>query len=202
MKNSTNHLFAGLLLTALFSACSRPVAYFQPQQREQFTQSSVTVAPQVKPADAVTPVVVVTAAEAAPSSARPQIVQTEVALQQIDALVRNDKSLSADKTVQKRLNRVRTLLTSTKVTLTPSATTTPRKASLMERFMLKKMDRKINRQLAPSNPNKPMASTGILAAGAVAVLVGLLILLLGGSGTLGVILLLAGAIVLLVGLLA
>jgi hypothetical protein len=73
----------------------------------------------------------------------------------------------------------------------------------MERLVLKKINKKINHQLAPQNPNKPMVNAGVLATGAVLVIVGLLLVLLtsGTASTLGIIVLLAGAVLLLVGLL-
>ncbi|RYC71367.1 hypothetical protein [Spirosoma sordidisoli] len=201
MNTLTQRLLVGLMLTIFFASCSRPVAYFQKSPRESFAKTPAVQAPV---ADASTPVSGVNESVVVATPAQP-IAQANAALDQMDAMVRNDAKLATDKTVQKRLNKVRTMLTSAaqKSTLTPAATTAPqKKAGLVERLMIKKLNKKINRQLAPSNPEKAMANTGILAAGAVAVIIGLLILLLGGSGTLGVILLLAGAIVLLVGLLA
>ena len=47
--------------------------------------------------------------------------------------------------------------------------------------MVKKINKKITHQLAPQNPEKAMANKTILATGAIAVIIGLLILLLGGS---------------------
>ena len=198
MKNVTQNLLAGLLMTALGVGCSRPVAYFQPTQHEHFATTPAVSAiadesPTNRPAEPLT-------TAPAPTD---QIGQAQAALNQVDALVRNDNQLASDRTVQKRLNRVRTLLASAKAA-TPSAVTTTKKASLMERFMLKKMDKKINRQLAPNQPDKAMISSGTLATGAVLVIVGLLLLLLttGTAATVGVIALIAGAVVLLLGLIA
>ncbi|MGF7214869.1 hypothetical protein GGR92_001009 [Spirosoma lacussanchae] len=201
MNTLTQRLLVGLVLTIFFASCSRPVAYFQKSPRESFAKAPAAPTPV---ADVAAPVGDVNESVVATTPAQP-IAQANAALDQMDAMVRNDAKLATDKTVQKRLNKVRTMLTSAaqKNTLTPAATTAPqKKAGLVERLMIKKLNKKINRQLAPNNPEKAMANTGILAAGAVAVIIGLLVLLLGGSGTLGVILLLAGAIVLLVGLLA
>ncbi|QJW88588.1 hypothetical protein HNV11_03955 [Spirosoma taeanense] len=200
MKITTLRLVTGLMMATLFAACSRPVAYFQPGQREHI---AATPAP-VNTTETLTPATVEAPVVTAATTTEP-VVQANAALEQATALVRNDAKLSADKTVAKRLNRVRTLLASAsaKGTLTPSATNAPRKAGLMERMMLKKVNKKINRQLAPANPEKAMASTGTLATGAVLVIVGLLLLLLtsGTGATIGLILLLVGAVVLLIGLL-
>ncbi len=204
MRMFSKHIFAALLGAAIFSSCSRPVAYFQPSAREHFATaptistpvvSSVNTAPVV--AEATAPVAVATPAE--------QVAQTTTALNQMDAMVRNDSKLSADKTVQKRLNRIRTLLASTsaKASLTPTEVSAPKKMNLMERLMLKKMNKKISKQLAPANPNQTMSSQGTLAAGAVLVIIGLLLLVLtsGTAATVGLVAILVGAVILLVGLL-
>ena len=199
MKNTTQRLLAGLLMTALISSCSRPVAYFQNSPHERFATAPATPAPVVSTETGVSAMPIAAGYESA-QPANVQIARATTALDQMDVLVRNDSKLAADKTVQKRLNRIRTLLAA-KSSVTPSAMNAPRKAGLMEKLMLKKMNKKINRQLAPKNPNRAMANTGVLAAGAVLVIVGLILLIAGSSGTLGVILLLAGAVVLVVGLL-
>ncbi|UHG92401.1 hypothetical protein [Spirosoma oryzicola] len=207
MKIGTQRLMAALMMASLFTACSRPVAYFQPSQREHFAVAPSTPAPVTEATTPAQPAVAVTTAETTPQPTAQAVQATQVneALDQVDALVRNDSKLAADKTVQKRLNRIRALATATsaKSSLAPSETATPKKASLMERLMLKKMNKKISKQLAPSNPNKTMVSTGTLATGAVLVIVGLLLLLLasGTGATIGLIALLLGAVVLLFGLL-
>ncbi len=198
MNTLTQRLLAGLVLVVSFASCSRPVAYFQKTERETFTATASVTTTETPAALTAEPVpVAATPAE--------QVAQANAALEQMDALVRNDAKLATNKTIQKRLNRVRTMLASANETATVAAPATakaPQKAGLMERLMLKKMNKKMNQQAAPENIKKAMANKGLLSAGAVAVIVGLLVLLLGGSGTLGVILLLAGAIVLLLGLLA
>ncbi|AQG82287.1 hypothetical protein AWR27_02930 [Spirosoma montaniterrae] len=187
-------------MVVTFASCSRPVAYFQKSQRETFTAAPVATA------EIPVPVVAEPVAPTPVGQATPvNVAQANAALDQMDALVRNDAKLATNRTVQKRLNRVRTMLASAseKTTLlAPAAGNARQKVSLMERLMVKKMNRKLNQQVAPDNTKKAMANTGLLSAGAVAVIIGLLVLLLGGSGTLGVILLLAGAIVLVLGLLA
>ncbi|MCX6214938.1 hypothetical protein [Spirosoma sp.] len=204
MRMFSKYLFTALLGTAIFSSCSRPVAYFQPSAREHYTTASSTATPVVSskketsaPVEATVPLAVTTPAE--------QVAQTNTAIDQVDALVRNDSKLSADKTVQKRLNRVRTLLASTsaKATATPEVASAPKKMNLMERMMLKKMNKKISKQLAPANPDQTMSSRGTLAAGAVLVIIGLLLLVLtsGTASTIGLVAVLVGAVILLIGLL-
>lgn len=199
----SKHIVAALLGVAVFSSCSRPVAYFQPTAREHFATAPAKVASvtqtEIAAAVAQTPI---TASVVTPSE---QVAQTTTALEQMDAMVRNDSKLSADKTVQKRLNKVRTLLAanSARATLAPAEVNAPKKMNLMERMMLKKMNKKISKQLAPANPEKTMANTGTLAGGAVLVIVGLLLLILtsGTAATVGLVAVLVGAVILLIGLL-
>ncbi|GAB3722767.1 hypothetical protein [Spirosoma lituiforme] len=204
MRMFSKHIVAALLGTAVFSSCSRPVAYFQPTAREHYATAPAKAAPvaQVEMAAPVAAQTPATATVAAPSE---QVAQTTAALDQVDAMVRNDSKLSADKTVQKRLNKVRTLLaaSSAKAALAPTEANAPKKMNLMERVMLKKMNKKISKQLAPANPEKAMVNSGTLAGGAVLVIVGLLLLILttGTAATVGLVAVLVGAVILLIGLL-
>lgn len=192
----SKHIVAALLGVAVFSSCSRPVAYFQPTAREHYATAPVKAEP-VTQAESAAPAVVTTPSE--------QVAQTTTALDQMDAMVRNDSKLSADKTVQKRLNKVRTLLAanSAKAALAPTEANAPKKMNLVERMMLKKMNKKISKQLAPANPEKTMVNSGTLAGGAVLVIIGLLLLILtsGTAATVGLVAVLVGAVILLVGLL-
>ena len=201
MNTFSKSFFAALFGAAILSSCSRPVAYFQPSVREQFATTGSQEAPMnvVETAAVETP---------APTVATPaeQVAQATETLNQVDAMVRNDSKLSANKMVQKRLNRVRNVLAtaSAKTSLSANGTTAPKKMSLMERFVIKKMNKKISKQLAPTNPDKAMAIKGILALGAVVLIAGLLLLLLSTAGsagaTIGVIGIIAGLALLLIGL--
>ncbi|UFH56743.1 hypothetical protein [Spirosoma sp. KNUC1025] len=202
MKINTPQFLAGLLMLVVFASCSRPVAYFQPSAREQFARTTPVKSEPVIAAEVSAPVAAVSTPAPTPSE---QLAQANAALDRFDATVRNDSKLAADKTVQKRLNRVRTLLASTsaKADLTPTEVNAPKKMNLMQRFMLKKMNKKISKQLAPANPEKAMINSGTLAVGAVLVILGLLLLFLttGTGVTVGIISLLVGAVILLIGLL-
>lgn len=199
MKTSSKQLFAALFGLIVVSSCSRPVAYFQPTAREHYAAKTSESAPAVTPSTSAdqTPVVETTNAQ--------QLAQANSSLNELDAMVSTNTKLAENKTVQKRLNRVRTLLASasTKASLAPTETAVPKKMNLMERMMVKKMNKKISKQLAPNNPEKTMMNSGTLATGAVLVLIGLLLLLLttGTGATVGVIALVVGAVLLLVGLL-
>jgi hypothetical protein len=203
MSSFSKHILTALLGAAVLSSCSRPVAYFQPSAREHFAKTPAVAAPVAStesvtlPTETTTPAVVAMPAE--------QVAQTTAALDQVDAMVRNDSKLSADKAVQKRLNRIRTLVASTsaKAVAAPTEVSAPKKMNLMERMMLKKMNKKISKQLAPANPDQAMSSRGTLAAGAVLVIIGLLLLVLtsGTASTIGLVAVLVGAVILLIGLL-
>ncbi|MBD2699338.1 hypothetical protein IC229_01730 [Spirosoma sp. BT702] len=186
-------------MIAVFAACSRPVAYFQPSAREHYTQAPAK-------SEVVSPVEATAPATLAPAvTPAEQVAQANAQLDKVDALVRNDSKLAADKTVQKRLNRIRALVASTtaKTNVASVESGSTKKMNLVERMMLKKMNKKISKQLAPANPEKTMLNSGTLATGAVLVLIGLLLLLLstGTGATIGLIALIVGAVLLLVGLL-
>ena len=198
MNMRTQQFLLGLLMAFLFTACSRPVAYFQKSERESFTVKTKT--PVAAPAAIPTSTVSEPAANELPTN---QAVQAQAALTQLDAVVRNDTKLVTNRSVQKRLAHVQNLLAS--ATKKAAASAFPAKAQKMsfaQRMLVKKMNKRISKQLAPEHPNQPMASNSILILGAIVVIAGLLVLLLTTSSTLGAIALLAGAIILLVGLLA
>ncbi|QDK78921.1 hypothetical protein EXU85_10010 [Spirosoma sp. KCTC 42546] len=199
MNTFSKQLFTALFGLVILASCSRPVAYFQPTAREH----SVSTTPPATPLVAdQTPVDQTPAVATSPAQ---QLAQANSTLNEVDALVSTNNKLAVNKTVQKRLNRVRALLASasTKASLNPTEVAAPKKMNLMERLMVKKMNKKISKQLAPNNPDKAMINSGTLATGAVLVIVGLLLILLttGTAFTVGVIALLAGAVLLLVGLL-
>ncbi|GAB4031256.1 hypothetical protein [Spirosoma jeollabukense] len=204
MNTFSRYFFATILGTTILSSCSRPVAYFQPSAREHFATTSTKAAP-AKIVATPSPAIVETTTPVAIATPTEQVAKANVALDQMDALVHNDSRLADNKTVQKRLNRVRTLLASAsaKASLTPTEVSAPRKMNLLERMMLKKVNKKINKQLAPANPERAMAIQPLLVLGAILVIVGLLLLIFGSgtATTIGLIGLLGGAVLLLLGLL-
>ena len=69
--------------------------------------------------------------------------------------------------------------------------------------MFKKMNKQINRQLAPAHPEKAMLSRGYLIGGGAVLLIGGLLLLIIGTGTaafIGLIIALVGAVGLILAL--
>jgi len=203
MKTRTQQFLLGLLMAFLFTACSRPVAYFQKSQRESFatktTPTPVMATPVVEAEAPVTQSTQVATPVAETPAA--QVAQATVALDQVDALVRNDNKLASNKSVQKRLNRVHTLLASSvqssELTNEATATAAPRKMNLMKRVMLKQMDKKIKHRLAPE---KTMAKS-LLTIGLIVGIIGLLLIILEVASPLGIIALVVGLALVLVDLL-
>ncbi|ADB37202.1 hypothetical protein [Spirosoma linguale] len=189
MNTLSKHLFAAFLGTAILSSCSRPVAYFQPSARESFKSAQPEVAVASTPVDVAQPVAAVSpvpVSMAAPAtSADEQLAQTKEAVKQVDAYVRNDNKLASNKKLAKRMERLNEMLatTTTKATVATNTAST-KKMSLMERTMLKKMDKKIKNHVAPDQ-TKAMNSN--VRLGIIIGIVGLLLLILGGGSVLGVI---------------
>lgn len=196
MKKITCQFLSVALLSTLLAACSRPVAYFQNSPRESFA-TATSPAPEAS----VTPVAL--NESVTPDLAKveaPRISSIPTAMDQVDALVRNDSKLAADRTVQKRMDRVRTLLaTSARVDKSASGHTV-RQSNFAERLMTKKLDKQITKKFSPQQPT---LNSGTLATGAVLVIIGLLLMLLttGTAATIGLIALVIGVIALLLGLL-
>lgn len=200
MRTTTRQLLGSLLMLTLITSCSRPVAYFQPGAREHIVANIEQTSSLISQT---------------PTDYNPgiefrtpqQLVQASSTLDAADALVRANSQLATNKAkaVQKRLSRVHTLLdlAATKSSQAPAKIAAPRKMNLMERMMLKKLNRQISKQLAPANPDRTLASKSILILGAVLVLGGILLLALtsGGGFALGAIALAAGLVILLIELL-
>jgi len=181
----SKHMGAALIGLAVLSSCSRPVAYFQRSQGEHVSQTAVipTTAQTVE-----SPVTLLTQAQANDTT--------------IESYVRNDSKLATHKKLSQRMIRVKALLAATHGTLSPKETSAPRRMNLVERLMVKKLNRKIGRQLALVTPEKALVNHGQLIGGAVLLIGGLLLLILG-TGTvafIGLILSLVGALGVLFGL--
>ena len=101
-------MFAALMSVALLSSCSRPVAYFQKSQRESFTTTAS--GPAVAPTSVITETPAEQPAQAVAVIAEVPAVQAVAAVAQLDAMVSSDSKLAADKSVQKRMNRVKQML--------------------------------------------------------------------------------------------
>ncbi|GAB4044165.1 hypothetical protein [Spirosoma litoris] len=190
IKFFTQHLCVALVGAAILSSCSRPVAYFQ---RSSVDPSAKT---QTIAATAPTPTL------AAEPNETEALAQATTTMTQLEGYVRNDNQLASNKKLTARMSRVKALLTSTHGTLAPKTANTSQKMSLMERLMLKKINKKINRQLAPAHITNTTINPVILIGGIV-LLIGGLILLIAGTGTaafIGLIIALIGALGTVLGL--
>lgn len=201
MKRVLNSLSMALAGAALLTACSRPVATFQPSKAERFYTQQTTVTPvetQASPvAEATTNVpATVEAAPFAPSVA----VQTK---QASEALASLKATHASDKRMTRRIERAESMLAEASAKATTSATAQPvattKKAGLAQRLMLKSMNQKIQKHLAPKETKASF--TGYVRLGAIIGLVGLLLLLIGNGvgATIGLIALIAGLVLLLLG---
>ena len=207
MRAFSKSLMAALVGTALISSCSRPVAYFQPTAREQF-KSAQTVAVAETPATMVSaektqPVLNATEVPAATvvvQSATPseQVAQAKQAVNQIEAYVRNDNKLASNKKLVKRMDRVKQLLSNTSVNEPSSMkATSSQKTSLIQKVILKRMDKKIKNHLSPE---RTMAKS-LLTIGLIVGIIGLLFIILNVASPLGIIALVVGLALILVDLL-
>lgn len=184
---------------AVLSSCSRPVAYVQKAPREHFATVQKT-APVTAPVEAVAaPAPVV--AEAAPVAPQAeQVAQAKEAVAQLEAYVSADSKLASNKKLTKRLAHVNEMLAA-KATAPTTTAAKAHKLNVVEKLMLKKMDKKLKSQLAPEDA-KVMNSNvrnGIII-GAIGLILGLLF---GGVlGVIGYILLVVGIVLILLGILA
>ncbi len=203
MNTRIQQFMIALMLIAFSVACSRPVAYFQKSQREDFKTTPVETVAVATPVESAQPDVQPVVAPSVTPVATPaeQVAEAKVAIKQLDALVSNNAKLAGSKSVQKRMNRVRTMLESatqkSELTQQTKTTATPHKMGLAERTLMKKIDKQIKNHLAPE---KPMAKS-MLTIGLIVGVIGLLLLLLNIASPLGIIALVVGLVLVLIDLL-
>ena len=195
----TKHLFTALMGVAILSSCSRPVAYFQRGPVEHYnTAKTETVA--VQPADVAVaaPAEAVAATPVAAATSAEQVAQANKTMSQIEAYVRNDNKLAADKKLNKRMERVKDMLATAtaKASLAPNATTSTKKMNLLERMATKRIDKQIKHKLSPE---RTMAKSA-LTVGLIIAVAGLILILVNATG-IGVIALIVGLAVVLLSLL-
>lgn len=200
MKIVSTHLVASLFGLLIFSSCSRPVAYFQPTSRAQFksVQFEVTNAAQPTQSASVaikSPTEAIGLPEWALSAQ--QADQAKLAIKQFETYVRNDSRLTSDKKLAKRMSRVHELLSKTNVqTSSSTKALSAQKTTLVQRVMLKRVDKKIKNHLSPE---RAMAKS-LLTIGAIVGIIGLLLIILNVASPLGVIALIVGLALILVDL--
>lgn len=201
MTTSTKHKIVALAVTAFLGSCSRPVATFQPSKAERFYSTQTQVAPvttteaPASEAVATTPVTAEATQSAAPATVNDNINQ---ALSKAETYA-STKARPADaRKLERRITKIREVLaTAPQQTLNSKAET--QKTTFVQRMMLKRMDKKIQRHLAPE---QPMAAS-TLTAGLIIGLIGILLLLLttGTAATIGLIALVVGIVLVILGLL-
>ena len=199
MRAFSKHLFAALLGVAALSSCSRPVAYFQPTAREQFKSVPTEVVAVATPAQPVDVTVVEAPAPVSAPVSAASTNEAKQAVSQVEAYVRNDSKLASNKKLAKRMDRVKSMLATaaSKTALAPTATTSPKKATLLERMALKRIDKQIKNKLSPE---RTMAKS-LLTVGAIVAIIGLILIILNTATALGVIALVVGLVLILLDLL-
>ncbi|TAE32917.1 MAG: hypothetical protein EAZ91_03390 [Cytophagales bacterium] len=198
MKTLAQRIALFLAGTALITSCSRPYATVQRTPAERFVAKTETVQA-IAPAQAEAPVVVA-APVATPEVVTPIATPEAASVQtQLTEAVASNKAVMADKRVQKQMAKINAALASSSqnATMTPTAGATAKKMNLLERTMVKKIDKKIKQQMSPE---KPMAKS-LLTLGAIIGIIGLVLLLLNVAAPLGLIALIVGLVLILVDLL-
>ncbi|WP_375445920.1 hypothetical protein [uncultured Fibrella sp.] len=196
MKQFIHSVSLALAGAALLTACSRPVATFQKSQPERFYSQQKTTEPVVLTEEVVTPAADVPAVVATEAVANaPVAVQTK---QASDALASLKTTNSTDRRLTKRIEKAEKMLADVNQKTSTQAVTSTKKASFFERTMLKSIDKKIKKHMAPKETT---AMTGYVRLGAIIALVGLLLLLIGNGvgATIGLIALIAGLVLVLLG---
>ncbi len=202
MYTSTKHTILALAVTALLGSCSRPVATFQASKAERFYSAQTAVAPVaaqeavVSEPVATAPVATEAVVETAPATpaATPAI---EQALTKAEAYASTKANSTDARKLERRITKIREVLATSPQKVEATAGTT-KKASLAQRMMMKSMDKKIQKHLAPEQT----MLTSTMTAGLVVGLIGLLLLLLttGVGATIGLIALVAGIVLVILGL--
>lgn len=196
MKRVLNSVSIALAGAALLTACSRPVATFQPSKAERFYTQQTVAAPVTEQAAPVAEAY--NKAAATPSAAQPTPSVTVQTQQASEALASLKTTHAADKRMTKRIERAEKMLAEASQKTTAQPVTTTKKAGLMQRLMMKSMDKKIQKHLAPQETK---ATSNYVRIGAIIALVGLLLLLIGNGvgATIGLIALIAGLVLILLG---
>lgn len=200
MNTSTKHTLLALAVTAFLGSCSRPVATFQPSKAERFYSVQTPAAP-VAAQETVVSEPVAVAAVVAETPAAPVTANATIneAMTKAEAYA-STKARPADaRKLERRITKIREVLATTPQQAVVTNNAATQKTSLVKRMMLKSMDKKIQKHLAPEQPMR----SSTLTAGLVIGLIGLLLLLLttGTAATIGLIALVAGIVLVILGLL-
>jgi hypothetical protein len=197
MKRILNTLTIAVAGVGLFAACSRPVATFQPTKPERFYARANTpdTKEPVSTASATTDVPVAPAAELNVPVEANVVPATEA--QATEALASLKATYASNKRLTKRIEKAERAMAdaSAQATTQPAVT---KKMGLAQRLMLKSVNKKIERQLAPKDT---YATSSYVRIGAIVALVGLLLLLIGNGvgATIGLVALIVGLVLVLLG---
>ncbi|MBD2699339.1 hypothetical protein IC229_01735 [Spirosoma sp. BT702] len=186
MRTLTKHLLAALAGITFMASCSRPVAYFQPSARENFKSVPATTVAVAAPSENEVVQPATENVSAQPAESATQVTQVKQAVDQVEAYVRNDNQLASNKKLTKRMARLNEMVAaaSDKATVSTNAVSTTKKLSLTERIMLKKIDKKIQKHVAPE---KTKAMNSNVRIGLIVGIIGLLLWLLGAGSVLSLI---------------
>lgn len=207
MRTTFNLAAFALILSVLFSACSRPYATYQKMPVEHF--ASRTPAPVAQPAAVSEAAATASTSEATVEQAAALTTAATItkANEQIqEAVASTNANAAGSKKLEKRMARVQKMLAeaSAKATAAPAATNSTHKMNLAERMMLKKIEKKMKSSGSVS-PEEAKVMSRTLRAGIIIGVVGLLfVLLFGGNvlGLLGVLMLIGGVVLILVDVLS
>lgn len=171
MKFFSNQPLGALIIVALLSSCSRPYATFQKTTQEHFYTK----------ANAQTPLPVATAQPEVMDTPTPTPKPTTIAeaLDQYEAVAsaKATTSLESHK-IAKRVARMRTIMNTTQSKSAVNTAPTTPKLNLMQRVVMKSINKKIEKHLAPQQP----MVRNLLTIGLIVGLIGLLLVLIG-TGT-------------------
>ncbi|GAB4034750.1 hypothetical protein [Spirosoma gilvum] len=183
-------IHVALIGSALFTSCSRPTAYFQRGPAEAFNPRTTQTVPTVAPLPVV-------------PSPTESVIPEQVEQAQSTAYVRNDNKQVASKKLGKRIDHMKHLIVASQGTQQLVTVATPRKLNLVERAVLRKLNKQISHRLAPAHPEKAMLTKAPILIGGAVLLIGGLFLLILGTGTvafIGLIASLIGALGVILGL--
>ncbi|GAA4457937.1 hypothetical protein GCM10023189_29430 [Nibrella saemangeumensis] len=195
MRTLTKNAFFALATAALLSACSRPYATFQRTQHENFHAQKVEAV--AAPVQAEVQVAQVTESATVAAPVQAEVVQP-VAVQP-EALASVENKAVASKKLEKRMAKVQNLLAvaAEKQALSPTATNAPQKLNMVEKMLLKKIDKKIKDKMGPDATN---ALNSNIRIGLILLLAAIVLALIPGLWWLSTIAGVAGVVFIVLGL--
>ena len=205
MKTLTKVSVYALFATTFFTSCSRQTAMYQRQPVERFVSEQPAVRTET-PAVAETPVAPVAetsvaVAEAVTPAPAAQIKAVETQFNEAVASARREGKLAESKKLEKRIARVQTMLAEASANPEKLTAAAAKKPNFAQRMMVKKMNNKIAKKLAPQDTDATNATSGLLRLGVIIAIIGLILLFIPGLGWLGSIGIIVGLVLILLDLL-